>query len=379
MRIGMVSPYDYSYAGGVQRHIFSLAKEFQSRGHEVKIIAPSSQDEAELAEGVIRASSVVISLPYSGSVARVSVSPRMYPRMKSILQEERFDVLHLHEPLQPLPLMVLRHSQVPNVGTFHAHSESEHTLYRYGRRVLGRFMGKLDGRIAVSRAALSTVARYFPGNYEIIPNGIDFEYFGAEDVEPIRNLTDGRPNILFVGRLDPRKGFQYLLEAFPSVKQAVPEARLVVVGAFDKDDREPYVRHAREHRIRGVRFVGYVPDEELRRYYRSCHVFCAPSTGYESFGLILLEAMAAGKAIVGSRIEGYRQVLTHQREGLLVPPEDPEAIADALISLLQDPSRREEMGKEGRRTARHYTWPRVADQVLDYFHQIVDRKRALSL
>ena len=378
MRIGVISPYEYPYPGGVQRHIFSLGREFQARGHQVKIIGPSSQEEEELEAGIIKASSVVIPLPFSGSIARVSISPRMYHRVKSILQEERFDVVHLHEPMQPHPLMVLRHSQALNVGTFHAHSETEHYLYRYGRRVLKRFMNKLDGKIAVSTAARETVARYFPGEYTIIPNGIDLDYFGAEDAELLPGLMDGRPNVLFVGRLERRKGFEYLLDAFPLVKEAIPEVRLVVVGAYDKEDKEPYVRYARQRGIRGVRFVGYVPDEELRRYYASCHVFCAPSTGYESFGLILLEAMAAGKAIVASRIDGYREVLTHQQEGLLVPPGDSRAIAEAVISLLRNPARREEMGRAGQGTARRYSWARVADQVLGYFHELAASRKVIS-
>ncbi len=284
MRIGLVSPYDYAYPGGVQRHILSLAREFQARGHQVKVITPSSEEET--GEGVIRASSVVIPLSLGGSIARVSISPRMYHRMKSILKKGTFDVLHLHEPMQPMPMMVLRHSKALNVGTFHAHSESEHKFYQYGQPVLKPFMAKLHGKIAVSQAALETVSRYFPDHYRVIPNGIDCDFFGAPDITPIPGLAgDGRPNVLFVGRLEPRKGFQYLLEAFPLVRGAFPEARLLVVGGYSKDDKEPFVRYAREKHILGVHFVGYVPDEELRRYYHSCHVFCAPSTGNESFGL----------------------------------------------------------------------------------------------
>jgi len=345
-------------------------------GHQVWILAPSSADEDVLEANVIKVSGTVVPVPFSGSIARITVSPRVYRRVKSILRDYQFDIVHIHEPMTPvLPLAVLRHSKAVNVATFHAYRES-HAGYEYGRRLLEPFFNHLDGRIAVSPAARDLVARYFPGEYVIIPNGIDVERFGHPLIRPIEHYMDGRPNILFVGRLEKRKGFEYLIKAFVRVKAAVPGVRLLVVGAFEKDDKAPYVQFARRHGLHEVRFIGYVSADEIPRYYRTAHVFCAPSTGFESFGIVLLEAMAAGTPIVASDIPGYRSVLTHGREGLLVKPGDDVALADALIRLLRDPQERARMSAAGRATAQNYAWDKVTRQVLNYYEELLSRRRS---
>jgi len=224
----------------------------------------------------------------------------------------------------------------------------------------------------VSQAACDAVARYFPGNYTIIPNGIDYERFAG--AEPLPAYADGRPTVLFIGRLEKRKGFQHLLEAFGRVRMEVPNARLLVAGAYSKEDKEPFVYQARREGIGGVRFVGYVPQQSKHRLLRSCDVCCVPSTGYESFGIVLLEAMAAGRPLVASDIPGYRSVLTHGREGLLVEPGDPQALAVALLQLLRDPDLRARMGAQGRETARAYTWEKVAGRLMSLYCSLLERK-----
>ena len=189
---------------------------------------------------------------------------------------------------------------------------------------------KLDGRIFVSQAVRDFTLAQFAGDYRVIPNGIDVERFSSPAIKPIERFDDGRPNILYVGRLDKRKGFDHLLRAFPLIKQQFPDARLLVVGAFDDQEKKPFVNFARKHHLKSVHFIGYVSRAELPRYYRTATLSCAPSTGFESFGIVLLEAMAAGVPIVASDIMGYRQVLTDNHEGTLVPPCDREAIARAL-------------------------------------------------
>ena len=380
MKIALVSPYDYPYPGGVVKHIFNLDKEFRRLGHEVRIIAACSEDVGDVPPQVIKVSGSIVHIPAAGSVARITLSPRVYRRVKKILKREQFDVIHLHEPMTPtLPLAVLRHTplspQSVVVGTFHAYRESAHPGYEYVKPIFERFFDRLDGRIAVSEAVRDYLAPYFPGDYRIIPNGIDLERFGDPALRPLERFDDGKLNILFVGRLEKRKGFKYLLRAFAQVKQAVPEARLMVVGAYDKEDKEPFVFYARENRLRDVRFIGQVSEDDLPRYYRTCHVFCAPSTGFESFGMILLEAMAAGKPIVASNIDGYRGVLEDGGEGLLVQPEDERRLAEALIRLLKDPALRERMGRQGQATATDYAWHKVAQQVLDYYRELLERKR----
>jgi phosphatidylinositol alpha-mannosyltransferase len=303
------------------------------------------------------------------------LSPRIYRPVKRLLRKERFDVIHLHEPLTPtLALFVLRHAKTVTVGTFHAYRETRNLAVETVSPLFKPLIDKLDAKICVSEAARELVNHMFPGEYTIIPNGIDVQRFGGAHVQPIGKYNDGRPNILFVGRLEQRKGFRYLMRAFPYIVEAIPDARLLVVGAYDKEDKDPFVRYARIHHLSSVRFVGRVSPEEVARYYKTCDVFCAPSTGYESFGIVLLEAMAAGKPIVATDILGYRSVLDDGQEGLLVEPESERALAEAIVRLLRDPALRQEMGELGRRKAARYDWPIIARQVLGLYEQLLQQK-----
>jgi len=378
MKIALVTPYEYPYPGGVTEHVSHLDRCFREWGHDVRIVAPCTETEERMTDNVIGISGSIVSVPFSGSVSRVSFSPRIYRRVKHLLARERFDVVHLHEPLTPaLPLTVLRHSKTVNVGTFHAYRE-QHLGLKVGRRVLKRFMAKLDAKICVSEASREMMSKYFPGEYTVIPNGIDVEHFAGVHVKPIERFDDGRPNVLFVGRLDKRKGFEYLLRAYSRVLAAIPNARLIVVGAYDNEDKAPFVHYARTHHLNSVKFVGRVSSADLPRYYRTCDVFCAPSTGFESFGIVLLEAMAAGKPIVATNIAGYRSVLEDSREGLLVEPENELALTEAIVSLLQDAGLRREMGARGQDKARRYDWSIVAGLVLDLYRQVVHRKKGVG-
>lgn len=381
MKIALVAPYDYPYPGGVTEHIRYLDLYFRRWGHSVSILAASSYDEDQLDGNVIKVSGAVTPLPLGASRCRITLSPRVYRRVKAILQEGQFDIVHLHEPLMPtLPLVVLRHSHATNIGTFHAYRSAEHPGYRYGKRLLRPFYAKLDGKIAVSEAARELVSRYFPGEYRIIPNGIDPEFFNERHTQPLPGYDDKRPTILFLGRLEKRKGFEYLLRAFPYVLARYPDARLIVAGAYTKREKEPYERYAREHGLDSVEFLGYIAPEDKPRVYRSCDVFCAPSIGFESFGIVLLEAMAACKPVVASDIPGYRFVLEHERQGLLVKPGDERALADALIRVLADRDLAERLGKAGRAKAIQYSWERIAGEVLSYYEEVLkgkeDKRRA---
>ncbi len=375
MKIAQVTPYEYPYPGGVTEHVFHLDHCFREWGHEVKIIAPVGEDATDVPENVIGISKGIVSIPFGGSVSRVTLSPSIYRPIKRLLREERFDVIHLHEPLTPtLALFVLRHARTVTVGTFHAYRERPITAMETIGPLFQPLMDKLDARICVSEAAKALVSHYFSGEYVIIPNGIDVQRFGGPQVQPIERFRDGRPNILFVGRLEKRKGFRYLMRAFPYIAEFLPDARLIVVGAYEKEDKEPFVRYARMHHLSSVKFVGRVSGEELPRYYRTCDLFCAPSTGFESFGIVLLEAMAAGKPIVATDIPGYRSVLTHGQEGLLVEPENEHALADAIIWLLQNPAAGREMAERGRRKAGRYNWPIIARQILDLYEGLIQQK-----
>jgi phosphatidylinositol alpha-mannosyltransferase len=378
VKLALVSPYDFAYPGGVTEHVANLAKQFLARGHEVHVVAPSSDDEAEpisAFDAPVHRIGRVVSIPANGSVARITLSLRSYLQAKRLLQEQQFDLIHLHEPLMPaLPLTVLRHSSTTNVGTFHAFRNTPLT-YFYGKPILRPFFRKLTGHIAVSSAARDFVGEYFPADYRVIPNGIDFPRFYTR-AAPMPQLADNRPTVLFVGRLEKRKGLKFLLRAWPKVLERQPDARLVVVGRGRP--LEGYKRFAARQgwSVDDVVFAGYVPGEDLPRYYQSCDVFCAPNTGQESFGIVLLEAMAAGAPIVASDIPGYHDVLSDGVEGLLVEPRNPGAVADGLLRLLGNPELRASMRRAGQDKARQYDWPHVATQVLDYYFEVLARREA---
>jgi phosphatidylinositol alpha-mannosyltransferase len=366
MKIALVSPYDLSVPGGVNSHIHHLADHFEEAGHDVRLIAPASNLRN------VRPNSIVIgrpsSIPAGGSVARMSMSPRMAKPVRAILEEERFDVVHVHEPLVSfMTIQFLRFSPAINVATFHAARDSGARLYNYTRRLLMSSFRRLDGKIAVSQAAASLIQPHFPGYYNIIPNGVDIEHF-ARVADPLPEFTDGKKNVLFVGRPEKRKGLRFLIRAFVGVQREMPDTRLIIVGAGDFRRYERAVRNAK---LRDVRFRSNVPFDELPRYHHSAHVFCAPNTGFESQGIVLLEAMAAGLPIVASNIEGFAGVVTHGVEGLLARPEDPQALADAILALLRDPDRSRAMAERGRERSQFYAWDRVAQQVLSYYERLI--------
>ena len=368
MKIALVSPYDFTWPGGVTVHISQLADQFINMGHEVKILAPHSPSrDSGRSDFVPLGRSVPI--PSGGSIARLSLSIWQRWKIKALLKTEQFDVVHLHEPLMPvLPLYVLQFSNALNVGTFHA-VFGRFRNYGWSHPLLKRWFKKLDGRIAVSPAASQYVSRFFPAEYQIIPNGIDVDHFSLPP-EPIPELADGKLNLLFVGRMEKRKGLRYLLEAYSKLKWDFDDLRLVVVGPgnLDKDCH----RILSERNIQDVHFVGNVPYQELRRYYQSAHICCAPATGRESFGIVLLEAMASGKPLVASRIPGYAAVLNHREQGLLVPPKEAGALADALALLIRNPELRSQMGKRGQTTVEQYRWNKVARRVMDYYLELMD-------
>lgn len=373
MKIALVSPYDYAYPGGVNAHISRLEENFTRMGHEVKIIAPSSKPRETKQDGDVIVFGRPVPIRASGSVVRSPVSPRLLfsNRIGEMLRRERFDVLHIHEPLMPaLATSVLHHSSRELVvGTFHAYRARSWGYPLWKPIILSRWFNKLDGRIAVSKAAMEFVSKYFPSEYAIIPNGIDFLRFAAQ-TSPLPQFSDGMLNILFVGRMEKRKGFKYLLGAYQRIKREFPECRLIVVGPESRSYRK-HQSIAAKRRLRDVVFAGYVSNSELPRYYKTADVFCSPATGKESFGMVLLEAMAAGKPTVASDIPGYADVVSNGVDGLLVKPEDEKALASAILRLLHDGPLRERMGAMGQLKAREYSWETVAQRVMNYYRDLL--------
>lgn len=371
MKIALVSPYDFAHPGGVILHISYLDRYFTKMGHEVKVIAPSSRAVPDFGDRFIPIGRPR-PIPSSGSIARCTVSLWLAPKIREVLEREKFDVIHLHEPLMPmLCTSILRLSNTANIGTFHAsYGKPGYNFARpIGKWILRRWFRKLDGKIAVSKPAVEYAHTNFPGYYNIIPNGVDLEHF-SPDVAPIEEFKDGKLNILFVSRLEKRKGLNYLLQAFRQVKEEIPDCRLIVVGPGTRLRRR-YERYVARSGLKDVVFVGLVAYDELPRYYKTADVFCAPAIGSESFGIILLEAMSMGKPIVASNIEGYASVISHGVDGLLVPPADKDKLAKALISLLSDESLRREMGAKGRAKALEHSWERISQRVFDYYVRVL--------
>lgn len=360
----MVSPYDFTWPGGVTAHVAQLARALGRSGHKVQVLAPHSPSrecqDADLLVPLGRS----VPLPSGGSIARVSLSWWLYPKVRALLKKEKFDIIHLHEPMAPiLPLCVLEFSNAVNVGTFHASYARQH-LYRVTHPIIKRWQQRLHGNIAVSPAARRYVNNTFPGDYEIIPNGIDYSHFSA-NAKPLLQYQDGKINILFVGRLEKRKGLRYLLDAYGKLKWDLPNIRLIVVGPGNPD-KESY-RIMSSHNLQDVEFVGRVSYEDLPRYYASADIFCSPATGAESFGIVLLEAMAAGKPVVASDIEGFRGIITDGEQGLLVPKKDSDALANALGTLARDPDLRRKLGSQGNRSAEGFRWEVVSGRVENYY------------
>ena len=373
MKIAMVSPYDFAWPGGVTAHVSQLAQQLTHCGHQVKVLAPHSPSRENLAMDDLVPMGRSVPVPSGGSIARVSLSLKVYRRVQQVLERERFDVIHLHEPLAPvLPLCVLECSNTVNVGTFHAYYNRQH-LYRFSQPIVKRWHQRLHGGIAVSPAAHKYVHNFFPREYRIIPNGIDVDHF-THNCEPWPQFQDGKTNILFVGRMEKRKGLRYLLAAYSRLKWEYPNIRLIVVGPGNLDKDSHRILSARNPQ--DVVLVGGVSYADLPRYYASADIYCSPATGQESFGIVLLEAMAAGKPIVASAIEGYMGIIKPGEQGLLFPRRDPEALAEALATLINNPEYALQLGATGRRMVDQYRWKVVAKQVEAYYYDCIAENHA---
>ncbi len=368
MRLALVTQSYYPRYGGVTEHVAHTARELRVRGHAVTIVTgrPPGHREPPNADVVRLGTSVVV--PFQGALVDLTLGPNLRKDLDALWQERAFDLVHVHQPLTPtLPLLTGETSRAPVIGTFHA-AGAKSRLFRMFHRPLTRHFERLAGRVAVSPAALDFAHRHFPGEYRVIPNGVDTARFHP-DVPPRTELADGRLNVLFVGRLDPRKGVPVLLDALPALRARVPEARLVIVG--DSFLKPWFARSLGGREREHVRFVGAVSPLDLPSYYASAHVVVSPALRNESFGIVLLEAMASGKPIVASDIPGYRAVLADGEDGVLVPPGDAGALATSLAALLKDPARRLRLAAQGRAKAETYGWDRVTGRLEQYYREIL--------
>jgi len=364
VRIVQACPYAWDVPGGVQVHVRQLSEHLRERGHDVTVLSPGHPRLVQ--EHWVRVVGRPLRVPYNGSVAPICPSLGSMRLVRWSLEEIRPDVIHVHEPFTPSTAMfaALR-ANAPVVATFHAYAERSRLL-AVASTPLRLVWRKLDVKVAVSNAAASFAARRrFGDGFQIVPNGSDFARF--RDAKPA-DLPPGRW-VLFVSRLEPRKGFSVALRAFELLARRMHDVRFLVVGEGPEravlEDLEPAIRERVLH-------VGAVSNDQLPPYYAAADVFVAPATGGESFGYILVEAMAAGLPVVASAIPGYDEVVRQEVEGLLVTPSDPEAFAGAIERILNDRELAQRLSDAGRDRALVFGWDRVAAEIEEIYEGLTE-------
>ena len=366
LRIAQVTEYYYPHLGGICEHVHFLAREARLRGHHVDIITSNLTGARDTANVIRVGRSVPV---YSnGSLARVTVGRDLRREVREVLARGEYDIVHVHAPLAPtLPLLAVDEAECPVVGTFHTYFDYS-VGYALGSRYFQRRLTKLAAAVAVSPTVVEAHCRYFNADWVHIPNGVDTQLFSPA-ARPPMSIRGDVPSVLFLGRFDPRNGLASLISAFKRIRGPRRAAQLVVVG--DGPLRSHY------HRLAGgdpdITFVGAVLGERPN-YYANCSVYACPTTK-ASFGITLLESMACGTPIVCSDINGFRNVVAHEREALLVPCGDTRALADTLVRLLDDDASRARLGAVGRQRALAYGWPRVSDTILGLYASVLGAHR----
>jgi phosphatidylinositol alpha-mannosyltransferase len=373
VRVALVSPYSYTYPGGVGRHVEALAQELSELGHEVRLLAPYDPDdrlarvshrgarphERPLPDYVVPLGRT-IGFPMNGAVSNLASFPETVAAVGRELRHGGYDVVHVHEPNAPLASWYATETaRMPVVGTFHTYSTSG-MVNRIAANVIGarRLYAKLSARIAVSEAARWTAQRYYGGRYRVIPNGVDLSAARPNHSRPHDELR-----IVFVGRAEERKGLPVLLRAFEAVRAVGVPARLTVAGPT-RDEVEPLLLDPE-----GIEIAGQVDDAHKWELLGQADLLCAPSLGGESFGMVLTEAFASGTPVVASDIAGYRDVVRDGRDGMLVPVGDAVALGETLLELASDPARRSAMADAALESAERFAWPTVAGQVESVYEE----------
>jgi phosphatidylinositol alpha-mannosyltransferase len=376
MRIALVSPYSWTYPGGVTRHIEALAERFLAEGHEVRVLAPfdppgrfsAGLHRGARPQGLTPPDYLVplgrtLGFKANGAVSNLSITPYGVAALHRELRTGGFDVVHIHEPVAPLTSWVATDwTRLPLVGTFHSYSDKR--LPNGIANLIGarRVLNRLHVRIAVSEAAAWTGKRWFGGHYRVIPNGVDVDPERAR--RGAEKLTDDVLRIAFVGQAVERKGLPLLLRAFEALREHVP-TELTVIGPTEAE-LSPMMLDPT-----GISVLGKVDEDEKRRVLEQADVLCAPSLGGESFGMVLTEAFAAGTPVIASDIAGYRDVVRNGVDGVLVPRGNAQALAEALRDLYDEPVRRREMATAAANDVERFAWPHVAAQVMEAYEDAI--------
>ncbi len=374
LRILQVSDAYYPFPGGVSEHLHHLTLALRQRGHDARILTgryPGTYPDPPWVHRVGRVRVLPALGFFNKTQLTLTLSPGLPLEVRDFFRQHRFDIVHTHGPLAlNLPYLALHYGNGVQVATFHT-AFVGWNFNRVGKVFFRRAARKLARMIVVSQVAWEAMAPHYRGRYVLIPNGIDLNRFRPEGPVPALKLS--RPVVLYVGRMEPRKGFPLLLKAFEEVKRRVPTASLLAVGSGAY--LEEYRRRVPPSLRQAVHFTGFVPAQNLPAYYRYADVYTSPAVGGETFGIVLLEAMASGTPVVASDIPGYRQVITPGRNGLLVEVRNPSTYAEALVAVLTQPDLAARLREEGLRTARRYAWPEIARQVEQVYGEALQEVR----
>jgi phosphatidylinositol alpha-mannosyltransferase len=366
VRIGIVCPYSWDIPGGVQAHVRDLAEKLIGLGHTVSVLAPGDEDSADLPAYVVAAGKAV-PIPYNGSVARLQFGLVSAARVRRWLRDGAFDVVHVHEPAPPsLSLLTCMIHEGPLVATFHVATVRSRFLSMFDT-VLQPFLEKITGRIAVSSAARKVIVEHLGGDAVVIPNGVAVAHF--RDAQPFDGFPRRGGTIGFIGRYEEaRKGMDVLVEALDLLVPTRPQLRLLLAGRGNAED---FLEGLPDQVARRVDLLGQVSEDDKARLLRSVDVYCAPNTGQESFGVILLEAMAARTPIVASDIDAFRRVLGDGSAGRQFVTGDPGALAEALAEVLDDADLRERLVEAGDEAVAPYDWDLIVGDVLRVYELAV--------
>lgn len=373
LRIGIVCPYSFDVPGGVQFHVRDLAEALIARGHDVSVLAPAD-DETPIPPYMTSAGRAV-PVRYNGAVARLTFGPLTAARVRRWLEAGEFDVLHLHEPVTPsLSMLALWIADGPVVATFHSSLVRSRSL-QIAYPLVRQSLEKISARIAVSEDARRTLVEHLGGDAVVIPNGVYVDAFARATTDPRWTGTPEAPTVVFLGRLDEsRKGLPVLLDAVPAVRRAFPGVRFLVAGRGDTGPDE--ARELLGDDADAVEFLGGISDEDKARLLASADVYCAPQTGGESFGIVLVEAMSAGTAVVASDLGAFRRVLDDGTAGVLFRTGDPADLARTLVELLGDPDRRAHVAAAGEAAVGRYDWASVTHEILTVYEMAVEGSEA---
>jgi phosphatidylinositol alpha-mannosyltransferase len=364
----MSSDSYYPHPGGVSEYMHFLSRYLRRLGHDVVILAPHYPTVYQDDPHTKRIGRCYL---FNANMATITITfhPRLPLLVRDYMREQHFDVVHTNGPLGwNLPYWAFHYSKAVNIVTFHT-AFTGVNLYKYAKLIFKhRFQEKMNGAIYPSITAWKTTHPHFAIPYKIIPNGVDTERFNP-DVKALDKFPKDVPKILFLGRLDPRKGLHHLIAAYPRIKKKIPEAILIVVGWGRSLER---YKNSLPAKIRdSVYFEGRVPAHLIPRYYATCDVYVSPATGGEVFGIVLAEAMATGKPVAASNIPGYNDVIQHEVNGILFDFNDPGNIADEVSRILLDKKLHNRLSRNGQLFARKISWQHIADQVSDYYNELI--------